>query len=310
MEIRPLICALVALSSSAFGQTAALRVNVATSRIVDQTTVKIPSGMTLEVESGGTIKFSDLGFIADANGNEVLILDTVASAVNEITLANAATGNPPKLSATGGNTNIGMTLSTKGTGAFTLTTGITVGAGATLDMSSATNCRLALKATSNVGVSLYEGGTERWAFFSLNGDFGAYDVAAADAGFFIDHANRNFGIGTSLAAATEKLEVVGSIKISALTGKLIIPSTITGAGTTGAQTINKSSGSVNLAAAATSLVVTNSVVGTSSRVFLNIATNDANTFSVRAVPAAGSFTIQVKGTAPAAETRVDFFVVN
>lgn len=69
--------------------------------------------------SGKTLtepKFVDGGFIADANGNEMIIFDTVASAVNEVTLANAATGANPKLSATGGDTNIGIDIQTKGTG--------------------------------------------------------------------------------------------------------------------------------------------------------------------------------------------------
>jgi len=35
-------------------------------------------------------KFADSGFIADANGNELIVMDTVTSAVNEITVSNAA----------------------------------------------------------------------------------------------------------------------------------------------------------------------------------------------------------------------------
>lgn len=61
-------------------------------------------------------KFADLGFIADANGNELVILDTVASAVNEVTLANAATGNAPTLTASGGDTNVSLNLVPKGSG--------------------------------------------------------------------------------------------------------------------------------------------------------------------------------------------------
>ena len=52
--------------------------------------------------------------IYDANGNELLLVTATGSAVNELTLANAATGNPPILSATGGDTNIGITLTPKG----------------------------------------------------------------------------------------------------------------------------------------------------------------------------------------------------
>lgn len=65
-------------------------------------------------------KFADLGFIADANGNELIIFDTVASAVNELTLANAATGNNPAWTASGGDTNIGIDWNAKGTGTFNL----------------------------------------------------------------------------------------------------------------------------------------------------------------------------------------------
>ena len=60
-------------------------------------------------------KFADLGFIADANGNELVILDTVASAVNEITIANAATGNAPTITASG-ETNVSLNLVPKGSG--------------------------------------------------------------------------------------------------------------------------------------------------------------------------------------------------
>jgi hypothetical protein len=61
-------------------------------------------------------KFADGGFIADANGNEAIIFVTTASAVNELTVTPAATGNSPKISATGGDTNIDLALDAKGTG--------------------------------------------------------------------------------------------------------------------------------------------------------------------------------------------------
>jgi hypothetical protein len=61
--------------------------------------------------------------ISDTNGNELLKVTATASAVNEITVANAATGNNPVLSATGSDTNIGITLTPKGTGDAVLTSG-------------------------------------------------------------------------------------------------------------------------------------------------------------------------------------------
>jgi hypothetical protein len=53
--------------------------------------------------------------ILDTNGNELALLTATGSAVNEFTLANAATGNGPTLSATG-ETNVDINLNPKGSG--------------------------------------------------------------------------------------------------------------------------------------------------------------------------------------------------
>lgn len=98
----------------------------------------------------------------------------------------------------------------------------------------------------------------------------------------------------------------GNIKIF---GKIVYDATLTASGTTGNQTINKPSGTVNIAAAGTSVVVTNSLITTSSLVRAWVMTNDANKSYVYAVvPASGSATIYV--TAPAAEIKVGFVVEN
>jgi hypothetical protein len=54
--------------------------------------------------------------ISDSNANELLSFTTVASAVNHIDIANAATGVSPSLSTVGADTNIDLVLSPKGTG--------------------------------------------------------------------------------------------------------------------------------------------------------------------------------------------------
>ena len=54
--------------------------------------------------------------ILDTNGNQLALLTATSSAVNEVTLANAATGNNPIISATGDDSNIGISFVTKGTG--------------------------------------------------------------------------------------------------------------------------------------------------------------------------------------------------
>jgi hypothetical protein len=56
--------------------------------------------------------------INDANGNESIKLTATGSAVNEITVINAATSNAPTISATGTDTNVNLGLLSKGTGSI------------------------------------------------------------------------------------------------------------------------------------------------------------------------------------------------
>ena len=59
--------------------------------------------------------------INDTNGAELIKVTATSSAVNEVTVANAATGNNPTLSATGDDTNVGIDVTPKGTGEFNVT---------------------------------------------------------------------------------------------------------------------------------------------------------------------------------------------
>ena len=54
--------------------------------------------------------------ILDTNCNELFLLTATSSAVNELTYANAATGNAPAFTASGGDSNININLVPKGTG--------------------------------------------------------------------------------------------------------------------------------------------------------------------------------------------------
>jgi hypothetical protein len=81
--------------------------------IVDTGTVSLTGVQTL---TNKTLTAPILDEINDSNGNEEIIFTTTASAVNEITIANAATGDRPHISVTGDDTNIGLSVSTKGTG--------------------------------------------------------------------------------------------------------------------------------------------------------------------------------------------------
>ena len=54
--------------------------------------------------------------INDTNGNELVTVTATPAAVNEITLANAATGTAPSITASGDDANISLNLNAKGTG--------------------------------------------------------------------------------------------------------------------------------------------------------------------------------------------------
>lgn len=91
------------------------------------------------------------------------------------------------------------------------------------------------------------------------------------------------------------------------TGKVTFQHTITAGGTTGAQTINKPSFTVNFAAAATSLVVTNSLVTANSNPQCTVQTNDTTLTAVQAVPGSGTLTLYANAAATG-ETRVGCIV--
>lgn len=72
------------------------------------------STATLITPTIGTPKL--ITSLNDTNGNELIKPGATASAVNEITITNAATGTAPTISATGDDTNIDLKLIGKGTG--------------------------------------------------------------------------------------------------------------------------------------------------------------------------------------------------
>lgn len=66
-------------------------------------------------------KFADGGFIADPSGNELLKFVAPGSAANEISIANAPASSSPTISSTGSDSDIGLNLTPKGSGAVTVT---------------------------------------------------------------------------------------------------------------------------------------------------------------------------------------------
>jgi hypothetical protein len=88
--------------------------------LVEDTTPQL--GGNLDA-NGNNILIDNGNFIGDENGLEQIKFATTASAVNELTATNAATGNAPNVSATGDDTNIDLNLTPKGIGRVTLNGG-------------------------------------------------------------------------------------------------------------------------------------------------------------------------------------------
>lgn len=140
------------------------------------TNVTLPTTGTLatlagtETLSGKTLtapKFADLGFIADANGNELIVMDTVASAVNEWKVANAAASGTPELAVQGGDTNIGMNFTTKGSGLAKFA-------------NSGASMRVDIDNPSNTGFRLMLGGVAKWSV-ATTGNFLIFDETTGNA---------------------------------------------------------------------------------------------------------------------------------
>lgn len=71
---------------------------------------------TLTNKTLTTPKIVSGGSINDANNNEYVIFNSVASAINEITITNASSANAPSISATGADTDVSLYLYSKGAG--------------------------------------------------------------------------------------------------------------------------------------------------------------------------------------------------
>jgi hypothetical protein len=146
------------------------------------------TGSTIEVTSGQTLKATApivATSILDTNSNELALLTATSSAVNEFTIANAATGNDPTLSATGGDSNIDIAIKPKGTGETVVGTGA---ANATVTSSGAYDLILDTNSGTNSGTITITD--------AANGDI----TIAPD--------------GTGVAKAVDGADATGAIKIA------------------------------------------------------------------------------------------------
>ena len=140
--------------------------------------------------------------ILDTNGNELALLTATSSAVNEFTIANAATGAGPTLSSTGGDTNIDINITPKGTGDVVLA-GDTVkvgdsGAAATLTSNGAGALTVTTGGAADLVMSTNSG--------TNSGTITITDAADGDITIAPN--------GTGIAKAVDAADATGAIKIA------------------------------------------------------------------------------------------------
>ena len=115
--------------------------------------------------------------ILDTNGAELAKVTATSSAVNEFTIANAATGNDPTLSATGDDSNIDIAIKPKGTGETVVGTGA---ADATITSSGAHNLVLDTNSGTNSGTITITDGSNGNIVIAPNGSGVAQAVDGGD----------------------------------------------------------------------------------------------------------------------------------
>lgn len=227
--------------------------------------------------------FEDLVEAAGSGTQRAFKIGTTA---NNITFE-ATTGTYTLAGVSGGL----LTLNVTGNGALRLRGNLTTSAGFATRL-------------SNTGSLTGSSGTQGLAL--IDGTFNQSGSAAYKA-LRVDVAETAVGTGQKDLLS---LEVGSAVKARiSNTGHLFVDGTVTPGGTTGPVTIDKPSGTVNFAAAATSLVLTNARITANSTVLCVVRTNDATMKACAAVAAAGSATLY-PDAAPTAETSVGFFVLN
>ena len=140
--------------------------------------------------------------VLDTNGNELALLTATSSAVNEFTIANAATGSGPTISSTGDDTNIDINVTPKGTGDVVLA-GDTVKVG---------DSAAAATLTSNgAGTLTVTTGGASDLILNTNSGTNSGNITITDAADGDITISPN---GTGVAKAVDAADATGAIKIA------------------------------------------------------------------------------------------------
>jgi hypothetical protein len=273
----------------------------------------------LRVNSGGTSLeyFTPTAGITNSAASNELMMSNGTNAVSsgitkgistgDIDLGLSATsGSQRNIRAIGSASNLDVVLIPKGSGKF-LTNGPTAHRIIVNDISNAATPSLDVTHLINNTVNTGAGAAINFRTAHTNGvdfdEIGTVIKSQMSAYGSVGDENFDFIIeNMSAGVAAEKFRVTAK-------GGIVVNKTVTAGGTTGNRTINTVSGTVNFAAASSTLTVTNSLVTTSSIIFAVVRTGDATATIKNVVPGSGSFVINLNAAATA-ETSVGFFVLN
>lgn len=175
---------------------------------VDAVFAAAGTGTSVGLNIGSGKKLKLVGDVIDTNGNELLKLTATASAVNELTLANAATGGAPVLSATGGDTNIGIALTPKGTGGVVFPAGA-VGTPA-ITTSGDLNTGIFFPAADTI--AFVEGGAEAMRLDS-SGNLGL--GVTPTSGWFSSYKVFQFGTYGALFTNNDHVNIANNVFVNA-----------------------------------------------------------------------------------------------
>lgn len=171
----------------------------------------------------GNIKIGTSGKgIVDTNGNESMLFTATASAVNELTVANAATGSNPAISSTGGDTNIGLRLNTKGSGPLSINGPLNrfVASGTNSDTTVAATISFVSQSSDWISQLIeFRVALSSTAGSSVHGGVVRYILSSLDSGT---------GLATVTALASDLTGVTAATSVSG--NNLTVTFTITGGG--------------------------------------------------------------------------------
>lgn len=218
-----------------------------------------------------------IGQINDTNGNQSLILTAAASAVNGMTLTNAASGSGVSLTATGSDANINFSLGSKGTGV----------------------AQINVFANSNQITYLTGTGADHESIFSFPTGASARTYTWPDAsGTVTALGNTSTGSGSVVLATSPTL---ATPVLGVATATSVVFTKASGAESGNAITLNGNAGVITTSSLTTAasgsyaITWTNSAITTTSVITLTNmgGTNTTEDISFKCVPGSGTATLTI-----------------